>query len=33
MPHLSQAPALGVALFLVLAVTLFLSARKRLKQS
>jgi putative OPT family oligopeptide transporter len=33
MPHLSQAPGLGVALFLVLALTLFLSARKRLKQS
>jgi putative OPT family oligopeptide transporter len=33
MPRLSQAPGLGVALFVVLALTLFFSARKRLKQS
>jgi putative OPT family oligopeptide transporter len=33
MPHLSQVPALGVGMFFVLALTLFISARKRLKQS
>jgi len=33
MPRLSQAPGLGVALFVLLAITLFVSARKKLKQS
>jgi uncharacterized oligopeptide transporter (OPT) family protein len=33
MPHLSQAPALGVAIFALLAITLFVSARKKLRQS
>jgi putative OPT family oligopeptide transporter len=33
MPHLSQKMGLGVILFVALAVTLFVSARKRLKQS
>jgi len=33
MPHLSQKPALGVVLFFLLAVSLFVSARKKLKQS
>jgi putative OPT family oligopeptide transporter len=33
MPSLSQAPALGVALFVLLAISLFVSARKKLKQS
>ena len=33
MPHLSRLPGLGVALFAVLALTLFLAARKRLKQT
>ena len=32
-PHLSQKPALGVVLFFLLAVSLFVSARKKLKQS
>jgi uncharacterized oligopeptide transporter (OPT) family protein len=33
LPRLSHVPALGVGLFAVLAITLFLSARKKLKQS
>jgi uncharacterized oligopeptide transporter (OPT) family protein len=33
MPHLSQNAGLGVALFVALAITLFVSARKKLKQS
>ena len=33
LPHLSQRPQLGVALFVLLAFTLFISARKKLKQS
>ncbi len=33
MPQLSQAPVLGVVLFLLLAVSLFLFARKKLRQS
>ncbi|HUJ31759.1 MAG TPA: oligopeptide transporter, OPT family [Candidatus Acidoferrum sp.] len=33
MPHLRHAPWLGVALFVVLAASLFVSARKKLKQS
>jgi putative OPT family oligopeptide transporter len=33
MPHSSHAPALGVVLFVLLAITLFGFARKRLKQS
>ena len=33
MPHLSQVPALGVGIFLVLALTLYVSARKKLKRS
>jgi hypothetical protein len=31
LPHWSQAPELGVALFAFLAVSLFVSARKRLQ--
>jgi hypothetical protein len=33
MPHASQSPALGVGLFVALAISLFVSARKKLKQS
>jgi len=33
MPHWSQAPVLGVVLFVLLAISLFLSARKKLRQS
>jgi putative OPT family oligopeptide transporter len=33
MPHLSQLPSLGVILFVLLALSLFISARKKLKQS
>lgn len=33
LPHLSQVPWLGVGLFTLLALTLYVSARKRLKQS
>jgi hypothetical protein len=33
LPHLSRVPWLGVGLFAILALTLFVSARKRLKQS
>ncbi|HKV04041.1 MAG TPA: oligopeptide transporter, OPT family [Candidatus Acidoferrales bacterium] len=33
MPHLSNVQGLGVALFVLLAITLFVSARKKLKQS
>jgi putative OPT family oligopeptide transporter len=33
LPHLSQNAGLGVLLFVVLAITLFVSARKKLKQS
>jgi hypothetical protein len=33
MPHASQNPWLGVILFVTLAITLFVSARKKLKQS
>jgi uncharacterized oligopeptide transporter (OPT) family protein len=33
LPHISQRPELGVILFLALAITLFVSARKKLKQS
>jgi hypothetical protein len=33
MPHLSQAPSLGVILFVLLAISLFISARKKLNQS
>jgi OPT oligopeptide transporter protein len=33
LPHLSRVPWLGVGLFTILALTLFVSARKRLKQS
>ncbi|MGH9682829.1 MAG: OPT family oligopeptide transporter [Candidatus Acidiferrales bacterium] len=33
MPRLSQAPILGVVLFVLLAVSLFVSARKKLKES
>jgi hypothetical protein len=33
MPNLSQAQGLGVALFALLAISLFVSARKKLKQS
>jgi hypothetical protein len=33
MPHWSQLPRLGVALFVILAVSLFVSARKKLTQS
>ncbi|MGC1829576.1 MAG: oligopeptide transporter, OPT family [Candidatus Acidiferrales bacterium] len=33
MPRLSQAPVLGVVLFMLLAISLFLSARKKLRQS
>jgi hypothetical protein len=32
-PQLSQNPALGVVLFVALAISLFVSARKKLKQS
>jgi hypothetical protein len=33
MPHSRQMPGLGVVLFVLLAITLFAFARKRLKQS
>jgi hypothetical protein len=33
MPQISQNPALGVILFVALAISLFVSARKKLKQS
>ncbi len=33
LPHLSQRPELGVALFVLLAITLFIAARKKLRQS
>jgi putative OPT family oligopeptide transporter len=33
MPHWSHAPVLGVVLFVLLAISLFLSARKKLRQS
>jgi hypothetical protein len=33
MPRLSQSPELGVALFALLAISLFISARQKLKQS
>jgi putative OPT family oligopeptide transporter len=33
MPHLSQRPELGVALFVFLAITLFVAARKKLKRT
>ena len=32
MPHLSQSQGLGVAVFALLAITLFIAARKRLNQ-
>lgn len=33
MPRLSQSPGLGVVLFVLLSISLFLSARKKLRQS